>query len=105
MFEGMEELAECMGYHAELRGLLMAMDKPDRGYTIGNIGQNEDPQMIFGVLKTYEGPVTSITLPRRLLFALAQSVNLRLLIEDEIIKCEEEAAKEGVDIHVPKQAK
>lgn len=102
MFEGMEDLARVIGYHTQLRGLLMAMDKPDRGFIIGNIGDNEEPQMIFGVLKTYDGPVTSITLPRELLFALANSANFRLLVEDEVIKCEEEAAKDGLDLHTPK---
>lgn len=95
-----EEMMATMAYHTELQGLLMGFDKPGRERTIGNIGENRAPQMIFAVGD--EGPVTSITMPARLLYSLANSVNLRLLIEDEMIKCEEDCDKEGLDIHVPK---
>ena len=96
-----DELMEIMAYHQTLRGLLIAMSKPGRGRTIGNIGDNEEPQIIFGVNKVDGCPVTSITLPAELLHSLANSVNLRLLIEDEILKCEEHAEKAGLDIHEP----
>lgn len=95
-----DEMMSIMAYHAGLRDLIMSMDKPGREMTVGNIGDNEQPQMIFAVGE--DGPVTSVTLVPRLLFALANSANLRLLIEDEIIKCEETCEAEGLDIHVPK---
>lgn len=101
-FEGSEELMATMAYHSKLWGLIDAMDAPDRGRTIGNIGSNDEPQMIFGVHKDDDCAVTSITLPRELLHSLANSANLRLLIEDEILKCEESAALEGVDLHLPR---
>lgn len=96
-----DEMMSLLAYHTVLRGLIMSMEKPGREMTIGNTGDNKEPQMIFAEVPT--GPVRSITLEPRLLYALANSVNFRLLIEDEILRCEEECAKEGVDIYVPKE--
>lgn len=91
-----DELLATMGYHTGLCGLLIGMDKAGRERTIGNIGQNKEPQLIFA--EGDQGPVTSITLEPRLLFALANSDKFRQLIEEEILKCEEAALAAGLDI-------
>lgn len=104
MFEGMsKELLEAWDYHSRLRGLVAAMDKPGRERSImvlHFLGKDGGVEMVFQ--EGEDGPVRSITMPQRLLYALANSTNLRLLIEDEIIKCEEIGEKEGFDLHVPK---
>lgn len=102
-FEGSEELMADMAYHSTLHGLVSAMNKPGRELTIGHVPErlsgSDQPQLMFIVPDG--GPITSITLPAQLLFALANSNNFRMLIEDEIIKCEERCEAEGLDIHVP----